>query len=123
MSASVVWFEIPVRNLEKAANFYGGLFGWRFDPFDEYDKNYWTIAGKRRGIGGALVLCDKEKGTRVDGCILFIGVECLGTALERALALGGEIETKAQQITPSAGYFATIRDVDGNMIGLWSKRE
>ena len=31
--ASIVWFEIPADNLERAKKFYGGLFGWKINPF------------------------------------------------------------------------------------------
>ena len=30
-SPSVVWFEIPADNVERARTFYGKLFGWKID--------------------------------------------------------------------------------------------
>ena len=32
-SASIVWFEIPADNVERARTFYGKLFGWKIDKF------------------------------------------------------------------------------------------
>ncbi len=31
--ASIVWFEIPADNPERAKTFYGNLFGWKINPF------------------------------------------------------------------------------------------
>jgi len=29
-AASIVWFEIPADDIERAQKFYGALFGWKF---------------------------------------------------------------------------------------------
>ena len=31
--ASIVWFEIPADNVERARKFYGALFGWKIEKF------------------------------------------------------------------------------------------
>ena len=31
--ASIVWFEIPVDNVERAKTFYGKLFDWKIERF------------------------------------------------------------------------------------------
>ena len=43
-AASVVWFEIPADNIERARRFYGKLFGWKIDKFPGPSaKPYWLI--------------------------------------------------------------------------------
>ena len=32
-AASIVWFEIPADNPERAKAFYSNLFGWKINPF------------------------------------------------------------------------------------------
>jgi Predicted enzyme related to lactoylglutathione lyase len=32
-AASIVWFEIPADNPERATAFYNNLFGWNINPF------------------------------------------------------------------------------------------
>ena len=32
-ASSIVWFEIPADNVERARNFYGKLFGWKIKKF------------------------------------------------------------------------------------------
>jgi len=34
-AASIVWFEIPADNPERAKTFYSNLFGWSINPFQE----------------------------------------------------------------------------------------
>ena len=41
-AASIVWFEIPADNLERAKAFYGDLFGWNIIPFPG-GGDYWHI--------------------------------------------------------------------------------
>jgi len=31
--ASIVWFEIPADNVDRARTFYGKLFGWKIERF------------------------------------------------------------------------------------------
>src|SRR5207247_1320231 len=55
-AASLVWFEIPAENLERASAFYGGLFGWKIRPFPGM-KDYWHIdtGGSDDSPDGALM--------------------------------------------------------------------
>jgi len=32
-ASSIVWFEIPADNHERAKKFYSSLFGWKITPF------------------------------------------------------------------------------------------
>jgi len=41
-AASIVWFEIPADNLQRAREFYGNLFGWKINPFPGAE-DYWHI--------------------------------------------------------------------------------
>src|SRR5262249_15075970 len=42
MPASLVWFEIPADNPERAKTFYGKLFGWKIEKFPAM-SDYWHI--------------------------------------------------------------------------------
>src|SRR5438874_9969809 len=41
-AASIVWFEIPADNPERAIAFYSNLFGWKINPFPG-GGDYWHI--------------------------------------------------------------------------------
>src|SRR5258708_13341579 len=42
IASSIVWFEIPADNPERAKNFYGKLFGWKIKKFPGM-ADYWHI--------------------------------------------------------------------------------
>lgn len=42
-AASLVWFEIPADNIDRAKTFYGSLFGWTFDKLPAAVADYWHI--------------------------------------------------------------------------------
>jgi predicted enzyme related to lactoylglutathione lyase len=46
MTATIVHFEIPADNIERANKFYGSLFGWKIEKVPEMD--YWMF---RTGAG------------------------------------------------------------------------
>jgi uncharacterized protein len=54
-AASIVWFEIPADDLQRATEFYGNLFGWKINPFPGAE-DYWHIdtAGAEETPDGAL---------------------------------------------------------------------
>jgi len=118
--APVVWFEILVSNLERASTFYNALFGWEFEPFIEYDQNYWIIQGNKNSIGGALVLNPFEK-CENHGIVIFMEVNSIEDSIECVKSLAGIIEQAPKLISKLAGTFALIQDLDGNLIGLWHK--
>ena len=69
-SPSIVWFEIPADNVERARTFYGKLFGWKIDKFPgPTTKPYWLID---TGAGDA-----KSGQARLAGCVLLHSVRHL----------------------------------------------
>lgn len=118
--SSIVWFDIPVTNLERAAGFYGALFRWTFEPFVEYSADYWIIRDSDQSVDGALVL-DETANTEGRGVVIFVEVESLDSSLQRAEELGARIVRPPKLITEEAGAFAVLADPDGNPIGLWSR--
>ena len=58
MRATVSHFEIPARDLERAARFYREVFGWRVEPLPWEGHPYFTIRGAgtggKEGIDGGL---------------------------------------------------------------------
>ena len=51
MSSSVVWFELPAEDTNRAQEFYAQLLGWKFEPFGEED--YHMSADARGAVYGA----------------------------------------------------------------------
>ena len=111
----VVWFEIPVSDLERAAQFYGELFGWRFGRVQDFDPDYVVIdAGS---INGGLR--KREDVEPNNGPFVYVAVEGLLESMERAKELGGDVDEDPALISAEAGAYAILRDPDGNRIGIW----
>ncbi|MCA1831721.1 MAG: VOC family protein [Actinomycetota bacterium] len=112
----VIWFEIPVRDLDRAANFYGEMFGWRFGRIDSDENNYYMIEAGDSINGGLRRHDDVMTG---DGPLVYIAVEGLLESMERAKELGGSIDMEPTLISEQAGAYAILRDPDGNRVGIW----
>lgn len=127
--------EIPVREMERAAEFYHRAFGWEVEPVEWEGEPYATVrmpAGAA-GEGGGGETEDGDRGRPVVGVGLTTG-RALGTdrplvvihveespleaVLERIAAAGGSVESGPQAIG-DMGRFARFRDPEGHLFGLW----
>ena len=111
----VVWFEIPVSDLERSAHFYGEMFGWRFGRVENMDIDYLVI--ESGSLNGGLRL--RTDAGANNGPFVFVAVDGLLESLERVRELGGEVEQDPTLISVEAGAYAVLRDPDGNRVGVW----
>ena len=108
---TIVFIEIPVRSLKRAADFYAGLFGWPFVE-DEDNPRRWLFTPYGLGAMGAITT-DRPAGG--GGARLSIAVDDLHLTSERAIALGGGPGTVLET---AVGRKVEIVDPDGNH--LWA---
>lgn len=118
----VGWFEILVEDFERAKNFYEQLFGWEFFLSQSASSVYWNIKTGSEGIGGGF---NKKESKSSGGCqavILYIDTENIEEILDNVQKLGGHVIKHKTLISESAGYYGLFRDLDNNVMGLWSKK-
>lgn len=117
IAASLVWFEIPAENLQRASAFYGGLFGWKISPLPGM-KDYWHIdtGGSDDSPDGALMarMCPEHPVTN------YISVESVTKAMARVQELGGKVH-KPKTAVPQMGYFSICQDTENNVFALWER--
>ena len=120
MANTFDWIEIRTRNLEKTAEFYEALFGWKIiEKTDESD--YWIFdtgaepcTGNIRR-GGMWLRPDPE----TLGVYVYIHVHDIEGVLDKVTELGGwVILPKSPQGNAFKAFFA---DPDGNTFGLWEE--
>ena len=113
-SSSVIWFEIPADNVQRAKNFYGKLFGWKINKFSGM-SDYWHI-----DTGGSDDSPDGGMMPRVGpkGIVNYISAPSLDKAAAQVKKLGGEI-CKPRTAVPQMGYFVICQDTEENMFALW----
>lgn len=114
---SINYIEIPSKDFEKSKKFYGDIFGWQFDYMKEADYLSFKTPD---GLGGGF---DKHYDISAKpGIIFYIEVEDIPATLSKVEKSGGKTVKGKTQISPEHGYYAFVKDVHGNQIGVWSKK-
>ncbi len=123
MDHTIVHFEIPADDPERAIAFYEGMFGWKIQPWGD-PPTYWLVStvptdesGKptRQGVNGGLM----KKMHPQQPYANYIGVEDVEAFGAKAEELGGQIVFPKTAV-PGMGWFLYIKDPEGNVMGLWA---
>ena len=132
MSHTIVHFEIPADNPERAAQFYGELFGWDIKRFEgssegmEYrdqDFEYWMIktvptdgTGRptEQGVNGGLMRRMYPNQPPVN----YVSVESVDDFVGKAERLGAKV-LMGKSPVPGMGWFAQLTDPEGNLFAIW----
>src|SRR5262245_28757251 len=118
-SHSVVWFEIPADNVERAKTFYNGLFGWKIEKFPG-PMDYWHIdtGGGEETLDGGMM---KRQGPQHVPCN-YVSVPAVTDFMAKVEKLGGKV-CMPKTAVPNMGYFAMCQDTENNMFALWEMSE
>jgi predicted enzyme related to lactoylglutathione lyase len=114
----VVYFEIPVLNLDRACDFYSKVFETTLtkEVVDGYQMALFETSDESFGASGALVVGDVYVPSQ-QGCFLYFGVESIDETIARALELGGSL-LYPKKSNGDLGSVAEIQDSEGNRIAL-----
>ena len=114
----VVYFEIPVLDLDRACDFYSNVFETKLtqEVVDGYQMAFFETSGDSFGASGALVVGDVYVPSH-QGCFLYFGVESIDETIARALELGGSL-LYPKKSNGDLGSVAEIQDSEGNRIAL-----
>lgn len=115
MPGRLVHFEFPAQDAARAKDFYTGLFGWNFGPWEGPVEYYMTEAGG--DPGGAVY--PSESGER--GPIVYFDTDEIEATLARVRELGGDAEDK--QPIPGVGWYAHCKDTEGNSFSVFQSDE
>jgi predicted enzyme related to lactoylglutathione lyase len=114
----VVYFEIPVLDLNRACDFYSQVFETTFtsDEVDGYQMAFFKSSQDAFGAPGALVVGDVYVPSH-QGCFLYFGVEDIDKTITLALEHGGSV-LYPKKSNGDLGFVAEIQDSEGNRIAL-----
>ena len=113
--ASIVWFEIPADDPERAKLFYSNLFGWKINPFPgSGDYSHIDSGGADDTPDGAL----KRRQRPEEPIVNYVSVNSVDKFADKIAKLGGKV-CMAKTAVPQMGYFAVCQDTEGNSFGLW----
>ena len=102
---TIVHFDVPAVDLERAAEFYRGLFGWKVERMPGPMEYYGITTTDREGrpaLGGGM----GRKNEWDTGMTNYVGVRSIGETSARVVELGGTIALPRT-------------DTEGNRFGLW----
>ncbi len=110
---TIMHFEIPADNVERAKSFYSKLFGWEIKQMPGMD--YWIITTSgEKPVGGGMMKRQDPEQTIVN----YIDVSSVDKYAAEIEKLGGKIIFPKTAV-PEMGYFAICRDTEHNAFGIW----
>lgn len=124
MDHTIVHFEIPADQPERAAKFYRELFGWNINRWENPGgMEYWMVETVptneqgmpvRQGVNGGLMprMFPDQVPTN------YIAVADLDEAVAKAERLGAKVLLGRQPV-PGMGWFAQLTDTEGNVFAMW----
>jgi len=117
--ATIVHFDIPAENPERAQEFYTKLFGWKFTMLPGPEP-YYLIETKdlqgKPGPGGGMA----KKSDPQQSITNFIGVSSIDDSIQKVKQSGGKVKQEKQSI-PGFGFLAVCSDPENNIFGLFEE--
>jgi len=116
--SSIVHFDVPTEDVERAKKFYSALLGWKFESIPEMQYNLITTTNLdgSHGVGGGM-------GKRMEPSqrmMNYFGVPSIDAAMKQVTSLGGKVLTEKMAV-PGMGFLANCMDTEGNTFGLWEE--
>jgi hypothetical protein len=114
------WFEIPVRDLDRAQRFYEQVLATTLRREPAGPGTTLAVIGHGEGpSAGCLMAGERAPEPASNGPLIYLNVEpSLDAALARATAAGGRITTPKVVLPDGMGCFAHVLDTEGNRVGL-----
>jgi uncharacterized protein len=114
----VVYFEIPVTDIERAIKFYTSVFNFTFEKeiIDKNEMALFPFEDEYSGISGALAKGEIYKPTK-DGVVIYFKTENIDATLKQVTELGGKI-LYPKTSNGDLGFVAEFEDSEGNRIAL-----
>jgi uncharacterized protein len=108
---SIVHFEVPADDVQRAKTFYSNLFGWKIEGFPGMD--YMMIDTYGAPGGGMMKRMHPDQQITA-----YIGVPSVDEYSAKVEKLGGKIIVPKMAV-PSMGYFVICMDTENNAFGIW----
>ena len=119
--STIVHFDVPAEDINRAKNFYEKLFNWKIEPVPG-PMEYFNISTRddkgNLSVGGGM----GKRGQPDQKITNYIGVDSIDEYIKKVEDLGGKIIMPKTTI-PGFGYLATFLDTEENILGLWETDE
>lgn len=121
---SVGWFEIYVDDLNRAREFYEGVFNKKLESLPSPDSEIELLAFpgemNQYGANGALVKMTGMSAGK-NSVLVYFSCEDCAVEQERVTKFGGQV-VKPKFSIGNYGHISLVQDSEANMIGLHSMK-
>ncbi|MEJ7844763.1 MAG: VOC family protein [Acidimicrobiales bacterium] len=122
MNGSVVHFEVPFDDGDRARSFYRDVFGWQIQPMPGMDYTIVStgpagddgMPGEPGYIGGGMF----QRAAPVATPVIVLAVDDIDATLAEVASRGGAT-VRAKEPVGDMGFAAYFTDCEGNLMGLW----
>jgi uncharacterized protein len=121
---SVVHFEIPADDVDRADKFYSEAFGWKILPVPWVPVPYHIVHTAETDDQGMIQAAGAVNGAIAgregvfQAPVLVMGVDDIDAALAKVVKAGGKI-VQAKEPVGDMGIYARATDTEGNLIGVF----
>jgi len=122
---AVGWFEIPVKDMDRAIKFYETVLNIELkrQQMGEEDMAWFPFSGDGPGASGSLVHHEAHYTPSQDGVVIYFSSKTgdLTDELSRVNAAGGKVLQEKKLIAEGIGYMGLFLDTEGNRLALHSR--
>lgn len=124
MKHSINWFEIPVKNFEKAKSFYEEIFQAEMHIMEMKDMGalmaFFPYDQENEGVGGSIISSPGHEPSQKGSLIYLNGGDDLSVPLARVEKAGGQVIVPKTSIGEH-GFIAQFIDPEGNRVAFHSQ--
>lgn len=122
---AINWFEIPVNDFDRAKKFYESIFSYEMpeNQMGPARMGFLLHDFQNRKVGGAIVHNPSFYTPSDNGSLVYLNCQPdLQVVVDRVEGAGGEVLMKKTMVgpDPTLGYWALMRDTEGNRVALHS---
>lgn len=121
---SVVHFEIPADDVNRAKKFYQDLFGWDIHAIPMQKDMYYMLHTAPTDDKGMMTQPGTINGGMMqrqftgEPVVIVVNIKNLDESLAKAKSSGATVVMEKMKVM-DMGLYARIKDTEGNTIGLW----
>lgn len=120
-SEASAWFEIPVRDFARARRFYEAMLGVTLREERMGPSHMGIFPCQTPVAGGCICAMDGYAPSQTGTIVYLTTLGDLQQQLDRVSGLGGGVLLPKTALPEGMGFYAQIRDSEGNRVGLYSK--
>lgn len=123
-NVTVGWFEIPVKDMSRAIDFYEEVFDCKLSlqVMGNFQMAWFPWEENGKGAGGSLVYHQEFYETSGHaGTLIYFSSEDCAVELAKVDAAGGKVQIPKRLIAEDIGYMGVFLDSEGNRIAIHSR--